>query len=389
MATYFALPTDAGVAKIADSIANGTPIALSEIAVGDGDHTPDGSETALINEQWRGDISTVSRDTETPTLITAELIIPTGDGGWWVREIGVFDADGDLFAIAKCPPSYKPITAEGSPKPMPVRFYLYVSIDANVDLFTGDPEDPASIGYVQSLLSDHEANMTHADFSDGDILLCGNDAAPTGWHKLTDWQNNSMLVFTAGEPAQGGSDNPQSYSPNVSVSNHADHTHSVPTHRHATPNHSHSVPSHRHGVSDHRHSVPTHRHLMPSHTHNLVVPVTGWGGGILDDGGGQLSVTVAGQVFGYRMPNNRTLTTGSGGGDWSDYSGAMNSGYSGPGWSDYSDVLTSGNGGDGWSDYNGGANTGAQSSTLSHAVNYSSWAPRYRSVIAICKGEAE
>ncbi|MDY6904075.1 MAG: phage tail protein [Thermodesulfobacteriota bacterium] len=357
MATYFALPTDAGAAKIADSIANGTPIALSEIAVGDGDHTPDGAETALVNEQWRGDISTVSRDTETPTLVKAELTIPTEDGGWWVREIGVFDAAGDLFAIAKCPPSYKPITVEGSPKPMPVRFYLYISIDANINLFTGDPEDPASIGYVQSLLFDHEADMTHADFSDGDILLCGNDTAPTGWHKLTDWQNNSMLVFTAGEPGQGGTDNPQSYDPNVSVGNHADHTHSVPTHRH--------------GMAGHTHSVPNHRHGLPGHWHNLTVPFEGWGNGIPDTSSGRLKVTTAGGAYGYRMPSNRTLTTASGGGGNSDYCGSMTSGSDGSGWSDYSGVLTSGD----------------PSAVLSHSVDYSSWAPKYRAVIAIRKGD--
>lgn len=357
MATYFALPTGAGAAKIADSIANGTPIVLSEIAVGDGDHTPDGSETALINEQWRGDISTVSRDDETPTMVKAELTIPTDNGGWWVREIGVFDADGDLFAIAKCPPSYKPITAEGSPKPMPVRFYLYISIDANIDLFTGDPEDPATIGYVQALLSDHEADMTHADFSDGDILLCGNDTAPTGWHKLTDWQNNSMLVFTTGAPAQGGTDNPQSYTPNVSVGNHVDHTHSVPTHRH--------------GLSSHTHILPNHRHGLFSHVHNLVVPVEGWGGGILDDGAGQLAVTTAGGAFGYRMPSNRTLITNGGGGGDSDYCGSMVSGDGGSGWSNYSGVLTSGD----------------PSAPLTHSVGYLPWAPKYRSVIAICKGD--
>lgn len=326
---FFSKPTAYGAGRIADSIANGTPIVLAEIAVGDGDHLPagekpDGTETELINEWWRDDISAVSRDESTPTLVKAEVTIPTEEGGSWIKEIGVYDSEGYLFAIGKCPPSYKPIITEGSPKPVPVRFYLNISVGANLTIFSSDPEDPASISYVLAALASHEATP-HTDFEAGNIVLLGTATPPTGWTKVADWTDNSMIVFTTGDPVAGGTDNPTAFDPAVAVAAHAAHTHVLASHLHNTPN----------------------------HMHNLVIPEAGWGSKVSASGGRLRADPGAGS---YVINGDRTLTTPSGGGG--------NTGYSG--------VLTTGN----------------PSATLSHGVSYNSYAPKYRAMIAIIKDAA-
>ncbi|MEY0876711.1 phage tail protein, partial [Providencia manganoxydans] len=124
---YFALLTKLGENLLAQATALGTKIELTHMAVGDGGGslpTPDTNQTKLVKEQRRAAINTLFIDEKNKNQIVAEQIIPEKDGGWWIREIGLFDKDGNLVAVANCPETYKPQLAEGSGRTQSIRMVL-------------------------------------------------------------------------------------------------------------------------------------------------------------------------------------------------------------------------------------------------------------------------
>ena len=109
--TYFIIPTAAGEAKMANAQALGQPFLLTEMGVGDGNGAlpvPDRNRTTLVNERRRAPINTLAPDAANPGQYLAEQIIPENVGGWWIRELGLYDADGTLCFIGNCPETYKP-----------------------------------------------------------------------------------------------------------------------------------------------------------------------------------------------------------------------------------------------------------------------------------------
>lgn len=135
--TYFAILTAVGEAKLANAVALGTQLQVSRMAVGDGNGNlpiPNRLQTALVNEQYRADLNTLSVDPVNDSQIIAELVIPETTGGFWLREMGLYDAAGDLIAVSNCPPSYKPELAEGSGRTQVLRMVLIVSSTAAVQL---------------------------------------------------------------------------------------------------------------------------------------------------------------------------------------------------------------------------------------------------------------
>ncbi len=137
---YFAILTAQGEKKLARAAANQTTLKLTEMAVGDGNDTlpsPERKQTRLVNEQRRAPINTLFVDPLNPHQLIAEQIIPEDEGGWWIREIGLFDEDGELCAIANCPPTYKPKLAEGSGRTQIIRLVLAVTstdvVELNID----------------------------------------------------------------------------------------------------------------------------------------------------------------------------------------------------------------------------------------------------------------
>lgn len=137
MSTYYAILTAVGEAKLANATALGTVLQLSKMAVGDGNGAlpnPVRTQTALVRETYRADLNTLSVDPVNASQIIAELVIPETEGGYWLRELGIYDAAGDLFAVANCPPSYKPQMAEGSGRTQVLRMVLIVSSTAAVQL---------------------------------------------------------------------------------------------------------------------------------------------------------------------------------------------------------------------------------------------------------------
>ncbi|HGF3788152.1 TPA: phage tail protein [Citrobacter freundii] len=138
MATkYFALLTNIGAAKLANATALGAQVEITQMAVGDGNGvlpTPNPSQTALVHELRRKPLNSLSVDPANDSQIIAEQVIPENEGGWWIREIGLFDKDGDMIAVANCAETYKPQLQEGSGRVQVVRVILIVSSTAAVTL---------------------------------------------------------------------------------------------------------------------------------------------------------------------------------------------------------------------------------------------------------------
>ncbi|SAH05993.1 phage tail collar domain-containing protein [Enterobacter cloacae] len=138
MATkYYAVLTNVGAAKLANATALGAQVEITQMAVGDGNGalpTPNPAQTALVHELRRAPLNTLSIDPNNANQIIAEQVIPEDVGGWWIREIGLFDKDGDMIAIANCAETYKPQLQEGSGRVQIVRMILIVSSTAAVTL---------------------------------------------------------------------------------------------------------------------------------------------------------------------------------------------------------------------------------------------------------------
>ncbi len=134
---FFAILTAIGEAKQANADALGVPWTFAQMGVGDANGTdpiPDRKQTRLINERRRAPLNTVKVDPTNASIIIAEQVIPPDVGGWWIREIGLYDAAGDLVAVANCAPSFKPLLSQGTGKTQVVRLNLIVSSTANVEL---------------------------------------------------------------------------------------------------------------------------------------------------------------------------------------------------------------------------------------------------------------
>ncbi|HGZ0707637.1 phage tail protein [Escherichia coli] len=178
MATkYYAVLTNVGAAKLANATALGAQVEITQMAVGDGNGalpTPNPAQTALVHELRRAPLNTLSIDPNNANQIIAEQVIPEDVGGWWIREIGLFDKDGDLIAVANCAETYKPQLQEGSGRVQIVRMILIVSstaavtlkIDPSVVLATRAYVDSQIIiakSYADDLMDTHLANANPHD----------------------------------------------------------------------------------------------------------------------------------------------------------------------------------------------------------------------------------
>lgn len=153
---YFALLTKLGENLLAQATALGTKLELTHMAVGDGGGklpTPDTHQTKLIAEKRRAAINTLFIDDKNKNQIIAEQIIPEAEGGWWIREIGLFDKTGNLIAVANCPETYKPQLAEGSGRTQAIRMILVVSHTESVTLKIDPSVVLATRKYVDDLIT--------------------------------------------------------------------------------------------------------------------------------------------------------------------------------------------------------------------------------------------
>ncbi|HDW1254388.1 TPA: tail fiber protein [Escherichia coli] len=161
--------TDTGAKKLAQAAApDGKPVRLTHMAVGDGGGTlptPDSKQTRLVHEVWRHTVNRIILDATHQNRIIAELVIPPETGGFWIREIGVFDEHGDLIAVGNTAESYKPAVAEGSGRAQTFRTILTVSSTATVALTVDNTMVMATVDYVNDKLKEHEQSRRHPDAS--------------------------------------------------------------------------------------------------------------------------------------------------------------------------------------------------------------------------------
>lgn len=227
--TYYALLTTIGAGKLANATALGTTLKITQLAVGDGGGnvpTPDASRTALVNEVRRAPLNQLSIDPANSAQIIAEQVIPEDVGGWWIREMGLYDEAGALIAYANCAPSYKPQLAEGSGRTQTVRIVLIVNNTGSVELKIDPSVVLATREYCDNAIAtainrqDAKASVRAATTAnialnglptiDGVVLVAGDRvlvknqaagsqngiyvAAPGAWARSTDADENAEVT---------------------------------------------------------------------------------------------------------------------------------------------------------------------------------------------------
>lgn len=168
MSKYKAIITTAGAAKIAAASAGGTQLKITRMAVGDGNGTlptPNPAQTKLINEKYRATLNGLTIDKTIKNHIVAEFIIPASVGGFWLREMGLYDDFGTLIAVANMAESYKPKLEEGSGRTQTLRMILIVSSAAAIQVIAGGDTVLATKDYVTDAIKDHEKTRNHPDAS--------------------------------------------------------------------------------------------------------------------------------------------------------------------------------------------------------------------------------
>lgn len=164
---YKTVITKAGAIKLAAAtVPNGKKVNFTAMAIGDGGGTlpvPDASQTKLVNEVWRHTLNKISQDNKHQNYVIAELVIPPETGGFWMREMGLYDDTGTLIAVGNMAESYKPELAEGSGRAQTVRMVIMVSDIESVELTIDTSTVMATQDYVDDRLAEHEQSRRHPD----------------------------------------------------------------------------------------------------------------------------------------------------------------------------------------------------------------------------------
>lgn len=185
---FYAILTNVGAAKQANADALGIPWKITQLGVGDAnglDPTPNASQISLINEWRRAPLNQLKVDDKDSSIIVAEQVIPAEVGGRWIREIALYDADGDMVAVANCPPTYKPLLNQGSGRTQVVRMNLVVSTSSNVELKI----DPSVVLATREWVT---SELAKQDFKHSALV------ATTASIALTGLQTIDGIALTAG-----------------------------------------------------------------------------------------------------------------------------------------------------------------------------------------------
>ncbi|HFK2620684.1 TPA: tail fiber protein, partial [Escherichia coli] len=165
---YYAILTNQGAARLANATMLGSKLNLTQMAVGDANGvlpTPDPAQTKLINQKRIAPLNLLSVDPNNQSQIIAEQIIPESEGGFWIREIGLYDDEGVLIAVANCPETYKPQLQEGSGRTQTIRMILVVTNTEAITLKIDPSVVLATRKYVDDKISKHEQSRRHPDAS--------------------------------------------------------------------------------------------------------------------------------------------------------------------------------------------------------------------------------
>jgi hypothetical protein len=190
---FMAILTAVGEARLANAQALGIAWKITQLGVGDGNGAepmPDRLQTALLNERRRAPLNQLKVDPNNASNIIAEQVIPEDVGGWWIREIGLYDESGDLVAVANCPPTFKPQLAQGSGRTQVVRLNLLVSSTQSITLKIDPSVVLATRAYVDQKVLDE---LNKQDFKHSVLV------ATTGPIALNGLQTIDGVAVTAGK----------------------------------------------------------------------------------------------------------------------------------------------------------------------------------------------
>ncbi|BEL69148.1 MULTISPECIES: phage tail protein [Serratia] len=165
-AKYRALLTEQGKTLLANAAATGQKLEITHMAVGDGGGSPtqpDESQTKLVNEKRRAALNSLQIDTGNSNQVIAEQVIPEDVGGWWIRELGLYDKNGVLVAIANTPDTYKPQLTEGAGRTQVVRMVLLVKGDANATIVADKTALLVSRDMLNAAIDEHARSRNHPD----------------------------------------------------------------------------------------------------------------------------------------------------------------------------------------------------------------------------------
>ncbi|WP_337239560.1 phage tail protein [Proteus faecis] len=182
-AKFFALLTVIGANKLAKATALGTTLKITQMAVGDGGGTlptPDTQQTKLVGEKRRAGLNTLFVDPKNDSQIIAEQVIPENEGGYWIREIGLFDDEGSLIAVGNCPETYKPQLQEGSGRTQTIRMILTVSHTESVELKV----DPSVILATREFVNDAIESASKQTLAEVAKLYATKTELSTGLNKV-------------------------------------------------------------------------------------------------------------------------------------------------------------------------------------------------------------
>ncbi|WP_171863819.1 phage tail-collar fiber domain-containing protein [Enterobacter kobei] len=164
---YKTVITKAGAVKLAAAtVPDGKKVNFTAMAIGDGGGTlpvPDPNQTKLVKEVWRHALNKISQDNKNKNYVVAELLIQPETGGFWMREMGLYDDTGTLIAVGNMAESYKPALAEGSGRAQTVRMVIMVSDIESVELTIDTSMVMATQDYVDDKLAEHEQSRRHPD----------------------------------------------------------------------------------------------------------------------------------------------------------------------------------------------------------------------------------
>ncbi|MDW5501377.1 phage tail protein [Pseudomonas lundensis] len=189
-AKYRALLTDQGKALLANAAATGQKLEITQMAVGDGGGAatlPSESQTTLVNEKRRAVLNSLLVNANSSNQVIAEQVIPEDTGGWWIRELGLYDKNGVLVAVANTPDTYKPLLAEGAGRTQVVRMVLLVKGDANAVIVADKTAVLVSRDTLDAAITEHARSRNHPDAT----LLA------KGFTQLSSDSNNSSETLAA------------------------------------------------------------------------------------------------------------------------------------------------------------------------------------------------
>ncbi|MCL1701635.1 phage tail protein [Lysinibacillus sp. Bpr_S20] len=187
MSQYYTLLTPIGLAKVANAQVTQSTVAITQIAVGDGNgssYAPSGKETTLKNEKWRGVVTSVSVDNSNPNWVVVDAILPGNIGGFTLREVGLFDSDGDLIAIGNYPDTYKPVVGDGSIMDLTIRTIIEVNNASSVTLKIDPNVIIASRPYVDGKVEEVKKELNfHANNNEIHLQPGDRDKINEAWQK--------------------------------------------------------------------------------------------------------------------------------------------------------------------------------------------------------------